>query len=625
MTEVEGGLDEPAELEPAQGTLALAAPSDDAARADWEKAAAPVLRKARRMTDEDDDALVWERLATTTLDGIAVTPLGTAEGVADLDVPPAPGVAPYTRGREPQRPETGWDVRPVLAGPDARATAEAALVDLENGATSLWLELGQGLEPDDLAPILEKVFLDLAPVVLSAPDGPLAAAQALVEVIRDRGVSPAPGTNLGADPVGDAVRREQVSRRSQSDLLNQRGSSLEDLVAVAGLASDAGTLGVVVDATAVHDLGASDAQELGYSLAVGAAYLRALTDAGWSVDDALGTIEFRYAATDEQFPTIAKLRAARRLWHRVAELSGASADVPGQRQHAVTSRPMMSKYDPWVNMLRTTVAAFAAGVGGADAVTVLPFDAALGAPDAFARRIARNTSSLLISESHVAKVADPAGGSYAVERLTADLAAAAWAELGRIEEAGGVLAALDDGSLRARIDEVVARRDDQVAHRTRPLTGLSEFPNLGEELPERTKLPETDAVRRYGAAYEVLRDEPAVRPVFLATMGTVAAHTARATFATNLFAAGGVAVEVAGPTDGVEAVLAAYDGQPVVCLAGTDPAYAEWGAALVTALREAGARHVILAGKPRGIEVDDSCAVGVDALSFLHRTREALA
>ena len=286
---------------------------------------------------------------------------------------------------------------------------------------------------------------------------------------------------------------------------------------------------------------------------------------------------------------------------------------------------MMSKYDPWVNMLRTTVAAFAAGVGGADAVTVLPFDAALGAPDAFARRIARNTSSLLISESHVAKVADPAGGSYAVEKLTDDLARAAWAELGRIEEAGGILAALDDGSLQARIDAVVAVRDDQVAHRTRPLTGVSEFPHLGETLPERTPLPAPDRVRRYGAAFEALRDEPAARPVFLATMGTVAAHTARATFATNLFAAGGVAVEIAGPTDGADDVLAAYDGQPVVCLAGTDPAYAEWGAPLVAALRDAGATHVILAGKPKGIEVDDSCAVGVDALTFLNRTREALA
>ncbi len=523
-----------------------------------------------------------------------------------------PGVAPYTRGREAQRPETGWDIRPTFAGPDAKATAEAVLTDLENGATSVWLELGEGgLEPGDLAAILEKVYVDLAPVVLSAPSDPVAAARALLAVLEERAVEPAPGTNLGADPVGDRVRAGV--------------GDLETLVEVAGLARDAGVLGVVVDATAVHDLGASDAQELGYSLAVGATYLRALTDAGWSVDDALATLEFRYAATDEQFPTIAKLRAARRLWSRVAELSEATPEAAGQRQHAVTSRPMMSKYDPWVNMLRTTVAAFAAGVGGADAVTVLPFDAALGAPDAFARRIARNTSSLLISESHVAKVADPAGGSYAVEKLTDDLARAAWAELGRIEEAGGILAALDDGSLQARIDAVVAVRDDQVAHRTRPLTGVSEFPHLGETLPERTPLPAPDRVRRYGAAFEALRDEPAARPVFLATMGTVAAHTARATFATNLFAAGGVAVEIAGPTDGADAVLAAYDGQPVVCLAGTDAAYAEWGAPLVAALRDAGATHVILAGKPKGIEVDDSCAVGVDALTFLNRTREALA
>ena len=619
---IEGGLEEPKELEPEQGSLALATEQDRATQADWETAAAAVLRKARRMTDEDDDALVWDKLARTTLDGIAITPLGTPAGIADLDLPPAPGVAPYTRGREATRPETGWDNRPVFAGPDAKATAEAVLVDLENGATSVWLELGQGLGPGDLEQVLETVYVDLAPVVLSAPSEPLAAAQALVDVIRDRGVETAPGTNLGADPVGDVVRGgSETLAGARSSATGQRD---EDLVAVARLALEAGTLGVVVDATALHDLGASDAQELGYSLAVGAAYLRTLTEAGIGIDDALGLIEFRYAATAEQFPTVAKLRAARRLWARVAELSGASPEAAGQRQHAVTSRPMMSAYDPWVNMLRTTVAAFAAGVGGADAVTVLPFDAALGAPDAFARRIARNTSSLLVSESHVAKVADPAGGSYAVERLTADLAEAGWGELGRIEEAGGIDAALADGSLRARVDEVVARRDDQVAHRTRPLTGLSEFPNLGETLPPRTKRPETDAVRRYGAAYEALRDDPAARPVFLATMGTVAAHTARATFASNLFAAGGVSVEAAGATDGVAAVVAAYAGQPVVCLAGTDAAYAEWGADLVAALREAGARRVILAGKPKDIEVDDSCAVGVDALAFLTRTREAL-
>jgi methylmalonyl-CoA mutase len=569
--------------------LELASDADQHTASDWEKIAAAVLRKSGRLTDTDPDSLVWEKLSRTTLDGIMVAPLG------------APTDTPAVRGPVAPRPETGWDIRPQLSGPDPKAANQAALADLENGATSLWLTLGQNLAPADLETVLEGVYVDLAPVVLDAPSDPVAAAEAYVALLRDREIAPAEGTNLGADPLADG------------------------LVKIVGLAREAGCLGAVVDATVVHDQGASDAQELGYSLAVGAAYLRALVDTGLTVDEALGLVEFRYAATAEQFPTIAKLRAARRLWARVAELSSASEEARVQRQHAVTSRPMMSKYDPWVNMLRVTVAAFAAGVGGAEAVTVLPFDSALGVPDAFGRRIARNTSSLLIAESHVAKVADPAGGSYAVEKLTDDLAQAGWAEFGRIEESGGIVAALADGSLAARIEEIVARRGIEIARRKRPLTGVSEFPNLSEVLPTRSQSPDADTVRRYGAPFEALRDEPASTPVFLATMGSVAAHTARATFAANLFAAGGVAVEAAGATADVAAVVAAYAGQPVVCLAGTDAAYAEWGADLVAALREAGAKHVILAGKPRDIAVDDFCAVGIDALAFLARTREQLA
>ncbi|KQZ67326.1 methylmalonyl-CoA mutase subunit beta [Nocardioides sp. Root151] len=599
--------------------LALAGPEDQHSAADWEKSTAAVLRKTRKLADDAPDAAVWEKLARRTLDGISVAPIGTLDSVAGLAPTGVPGAAPFTRGRLAARPEIGWDIRPYLFGLDAKALNEAALVDLENGSTSLWLEVGTTLTAADLEAALEGVFIDLAPVVLDAPEDPFAAAEALAALYADRGVTPAEGTNLAADPIAAQVRGEGAI-------------SLDVLDLVAAKAEEIGALGVVVDATAVHDLGASDAQELAYSLAVGATYLRHLTANGRSVADALRLVEFRYAATDEQFPTIAKFRAARRLWSRVAELSGlAPADQgDGQRQHAVTSRPMMSKYDPWVNMLRTTVASFAAGVGGADAVTVLPFDSALGIPDAFGRRIARNTGSLLISESHVAKVVDPAGGSYAVEKLTDDLAEAAWAEFGRIEEAGGILAALEDGSFQSRIDAVVAERDDQIAHRTRPLTGISEFPNLGEALPERPGHPAMDAVRRYGAPFEALRDEPAATPVFLATMGSVASHTARATFASNLFAAGGISVVVAGATDGVDAVLAAYDGQPVVCLAGADPTYAEWGADLVAKLREAGARHVVLAGKAGDKTVspdlvDDSAAVGVDALTFLNTTREHLA
>lgn len=589
---------------PTSAPLRLETDDDRHSAAEWERAAAAVLRKARRLGAEDSDSLVWEKLTRTTLDGLDVPPLGT----------PALATGLTTAGRPPR--VGSWDVRVPVSGqaPDANRDA---LVDLENGATSLWLRLGPGVRPADLAPLLAGVRVDLAPVVLDAPEDPVSAARSLLAWLRDQDLTPAVGTNLGADPVGARVRG-----RGGDD----PGA---DLAEVARLAGSAGVRGVVVDGTAVHDLGASDVQELGYSLAVGAAYLRLLADAGVGVDPALDLIEFRYAATDEQFPTIAKLRAARRCWARIAELSGSTGDGR-QHQHVVTSRPMMSKYDPWVNMLRTTVAAFAAGVGGADAVTVLPFDTPLGEPDAFGRRIARNTSSLLLAEAHVAAVADPAGGAHAVERLTDDLAVAAWAELGRIEEAGGVLAALADGSLRARIDEVAARRQREIATRSRPLTGLSEFPNLGEELPVRVPAGPTgqDAVRRYGASYEALRDRPAARPVFLATMGSVADHTARATFAANLFAAGGIAVDPAGATAGVGDVLAAYAGQPVACLAGPDAAYGEWGDDLVAALRAAGARHVILAGKPGPTtveRVDDSCAMGLDALAFLTATREKLA
>ncbi len=578
---VEGGLDDPSELEPEQGTLALADPEADAhGRADWEAAAAAVLRKARRMGDDDPDGEVWDRLVRRTLDGVGVRPLGTA---ADLE-----GLA--TAGR-PVR--TGpWDVRAHLrlAGLAEKTANETLLVDLEGGVSSLWLEVDAGT---DLAALLEGVFLDLAPVVLDAPAGDaVSVAEAFVAHLD--GLGAAPGTNLGV--ACDATD--------------------EALVSVARLALGHGLLGVVVDATRVHDRGASDAQELGWSLRAGAHVLRVLTGAGIDLDEAAGLVEFRYAVTVEQLPSIAKLRAARRLWDRVLELSDAGPGVrgAGQRQHAVTSRPMMSRYDPYVNLLRTTVAAFAAGTGGAEAVTVLPFDSPLGRPEVLGRRMARNTSALLVSESHLARVTDPAGGSYAIERLTDDLARAGW----------DVLQRLDSGAdLDELVAAVVAERDQQVATRRRPITGLSEFPAVEEDTPTREADGAWDDVRPWGHAFEALRDDPPSARVFLATLGPVSAHTARATFASNLLAAGGIGVDVAGATADVDDLRAAHDGQGVVCLAGADTAYDEWGEAAAGALREAGATYVVVAGKPREW-ADDSCALGVDALAFLSRTREAL-
>jgi methylmalonyl-CoA mutase len=381
-----------------------------------------------------------------------------------------------------------------------------------------------------------------------------------------------------------------------------------------------------VDGTVYHEAGGSDAQELGIATAVGVAYLRALTDAGRSVDDALGALEFRFAVSAEQFPSIAKLRAARRVWDRVAELCGATGSRRGQYQHAVTSPAMLTRRDPWVNMLRTTIGCFAAAVGGADAITVLPFDSAIGRSDDFARRIARNTQSILHDESSLARVIDAAGGSWFVESLTDEIAEKAWDVFTRIEQAGGALAALDSGAIGELLAQTQARRADDVAHRRAPITGVSEFAFVDEAPVERDPLPAPAPGLlprvRYAQDFEVLRDRAdaaAQRPrVFLATLGPFAAHSARAGFAANLFQAAGVEC-VTGP---VEQFAAA--GTPVACLCSSDRFYEAEAEPAAQALRAAGAQQLWLAGKADVAGVDGTVFAGCDALAVLRSTFETL-
>ncbi|SDL61631.1 heterodimeric methylmalonyl-CoA mutase small subunit [Geodermatophilus siccatus] len=597
--------------------LRLAAGFPAATREAWRELVAGVLRKAGRedLPDPVEDAL---RVPVAT--GVSVAPLYTAEDAGDLPTAVGvPGLAPFVRGARPGSAGEvpgGWDVRQQHAHPDVALTKEAIAADLENGVTSLWLELGEGAVPvDALGDVLADVYLDLAPVSVS---GGLGAAEALLAHVAGR-TDLAPGGSLGLDPLG-----VQAASGEEQDL-----TGLADVARRA----PAGWRTVVVDATVFHDAGASAVEELGCSLAAGVAYLRALTDGGLSTDEAFAALEFRYAASADQFTTIAALRAARRLWDRVGEVSGASPDVRAQRQHAVTSSVMTTRRDPWVNMLRTTVACFAAGVGGADVVTVQPFDAALGLPDAFSRRIARNTQNLLVEEAHLARVLDPAGGSWYVEALTDALAEAAWGWFTEIERAGGLAAALGSGLVRDRIAAAWDARAERLAHRTDAITGVSEFPNLTERLPERqpaADLHPTGGLPRVRAAqaFEELRDraDAARRAgseprVYLATIGSIARHTARATFAGNLLQAGGVATPSGDGASGL-----ADAGTTVACICGTDKDYAESAAALAAELRAAGATAVWLAGKPSlAVEgVDGYVYAGCDALDVLQRVHEQL-
>ncbi|MBZ4324508.1 methylmalonyl-CoA mutase subunit beta, partial [Streptomyces huiliensis] len=467
--------------------FSLAAEFPDATREQWQRLVEGVLRKAGT---EAEGSAAEDALATALQDGLSTRPLYTADDAA-AD-PGLPGFPPFVRGGRPEGTAvSGWDVRQLHAEPDPRRANEAVLADLENGVTSLWLTVGPaGIPVDGLAAALDGVYLDLAPVVLDGGAEAEAAGHALLRLYEERGVTPGtvPG-NLGLDPLGTLARTG--------------GEGPDTALAVRCAREFPGLRALVVDALPYHEAGASTAQELGCALATGVAYLRTLTGAGLDVDEACGQLEFRLSATADQFLTIAALRAARRLWARVAEVCGASPAARAQRQHAVTSPVMMTRRDPWVNMLRTTVACLGAGVGGADAVTVLPFDCALGLPDAFARRIARNTSSILLEESHLARVVDPAGGSWYVERLTDELAHAAWAWFQEIERAGGQEAALRSGMIGERLAATWADRSRRLATRREPVTGVSEFPHLAEPPVERRPAP----ARPAGGLPRVRRDE----------------------------------------------------------------------------------------------------------------------
>jgi methylmalonyl-CoA mutase len=612
MAPVDSAPDTPAPPPPEE--LVLAGEFPGATRDQWAALVDGVLRKSGRIGADAELGAGVDKLVRRTPEGIPVAPLYTRADVADLPPVGVPGRPPYVRGGTTDGPAPdGWDVRQRHEGSDVR---EAVLADLENGVTSVWLVTGDGSE---LASVLDGVLLDLAPVALDTGGADTGAAAAYLDLAGGLADPAALLGTLGLDPIGLRARTGVGPDVASVVPLAQRVAAEHPLVRA-----------IVVDGLPVHAAGGADAQELGFTMAAGVAYLRALTDAGLDVATAARLLEFRYAATDEQFPTIAKLRAARRLWARVLEASGAS-DAEGQRQHAVSAPTMFTRRDPYVNLLRGTIAGFAAGVGGADAVTVAPFDDAVGAATPFSRRVARNTQALLIQEAHLARVVDPAGGGWLVESLTDALARAGWAFFQEIEAAGGAVVALDSGLLAARVKAVRVAREKAVATRRTPITGVSEFPDLAEKPVERAPRPAAPngglPVYRPAAPFEAYRDRSdavvaatGARPTaFLATLGPLAGYSTRASFARNLLAAGGIDAVEAGPTESAEAVAAAWEQSrvPVAVLCSSDALYAERGEATAAALRAAGARRILVAGRVDVPGIDGQLYAGCDALAVI--------
>ncbi len=623
-----------------------------------------------------------ERLFGRTEDGLEIAPL-------------------YARRQDTpaRRLRTGgqdWAVVQRVDIPDPAEANKQILEDLNGGANGLELifsgamtAYNGGIHIEDLATLetlLRDVRLDLVNLRFEAGRENIEVFATLLAYLERQGIDPSSvAITAGFDPYGWIAANgaaptdmEIVFRHFRDAIASARdfGSPVRVMKA---------------DGRVWHEAGGTPAQELALVLASAAAHLRMLEGTKLAPEEWAGQISMSLIAEADQFGTIAKARAMRALWSSV--LDGAGLPQSPAQLHMSTSFRMLTRRDPWVNLLRNTVAAFAAGIGGADSVCVLPHTLAVGVPDGFARRLARNTQSILLEESNLSRVMDPSAGSGAIESRTEQLCETAWAEFQKIEAAGGLLEAIRSGLVQDRIGAARADLQQNVARRKRPITGVSEFPDLSEkavsvltdtrsdltgtepaqELPEPGEGIWFTALRklalegrplkglgmrldqllhdhslpvlrtgRIAEPFENLRSKAeafekrvAVPPkVFLASLGSLAEFTARATWTANAFAAGGI--KPVGPQvyATLDDLVEGYrgSGAPLACLVSSDAVYERQAVEAARALKAAGVKHLYLAGKPGAQEMDYTEAgietflyAGCDLLALLEEAHMHIA
>lgn len=633
-----------------------------------------------------------ERLATRSRDGIAVAPLYTVDlRSADPGLDAPPGAPPFVRGVRPASAGAGWRIRQPIDEASATAAAASARRALAAGADSLWIRLDEGAQRGrtgdagvrpgvalrdarDLDALLAGVDLTCAPVFeVGAAGLPVAAS------VLDR--ARALGLDLGA--LEFTVGGDPLGALALGGLGVDLERALDDLAVVVRELADAAprARSVIASSIAFADAGASPALELALLLAVGVEYLQRLGARGLPVDRVAPRILLAMSVGRDVFGELAKLRAARLLWSRLVAALGGDAAAQAPALHVEGSWRELTRFDPWVNLLRGTTAAVVGVVGGAESVATHPFSAALGV-DEDAERWAVNTQLLLREESHLDRVIDPAGGSWYVDALTDRLARAAWERFCGLARAGGLVAVLRSGAIQAEIAAQARVQGDAIATVREPITGVSRFAILDEAVPPHrpptpadpqdmsagtgpgvpggtdpladgrahegalaaaaaalragasiTALVGADAGAgesvaplaraRLAAGFEALRGATPLRARLVA-VGDLAAQKPRIDFVRALLASGGVALVGESPDASVDAALAAFAADPtaaaVIC--GADGDYPALVPALAGRLRSAGASVLLLAGRPKD-QVEALRGAGVDI--FLHLGCDVLA
>ncbi len=614
----------------------------------------------------------YERsLVSHNYDGLRIDPLFNAYEHPFQDVS-----QPLTAKRGPPH------ICQSFSHPDLEISNREIREDLNGGVTAIRLRISDGVSPGivvkdlaDLERVLDGVYLDVIPIELDAGNRSCEFAALLSALWRKRQLDTKAQGAFSIDPIslfaaqGNIENGLETSLRHAAQAAKETSNHFPQITALSA------------DMRSYHLAGASEAQEIAIAAATGVAYLRVQEQLGMSLETAARQISFLLNSDTNVFLNIAKLRGFKVIWSQITAACGID---PHQADIKITTaQRMMSRRDPWVNMLRATAACFAANIAGAKSVTIAPYTDALGLPDAFGRRIARNIQIILQEEAHLAQVIDPAAGSWFVENLTGQMIEKSWAHFQEIEAEGGIISALKTNFLQKKIATVAATRAKNIASRKDALTGVSEFPNLNESpvdfaacsnspraahrenalvwsdtlekmisetLSGANILPATISrgavcmalpIHRLDHEFEILRSasdailaKTGTRPgIFLANIGKPSEFNMRATFAANFFAAGGIEpVTSDGFFEAQEAVQAfEKSGLKIAVLCSSDDGYQRHGIIIAKALKEAGAEQLYLAGNGGALGpdlqkagIDTFITLGQDVVAILSEVHKIL-
>ena len=564
--------------------------------------------------------LVWR-----TNEGFSVPPFYRREDVLKLKTPDAlPGEFPFVRGNN--KDNNSWLVRQDIKVEDAKEGNAKAPDILNKGVDSLGFHFcGDCVNEEFVSTLLDGIECECVELnFCTCKRRSVDLAKILVAYFEKHGY--AKDKLVGSidwDPIEKIVMKGKDVTR-----ILPLASQLVDI-----LKEYPHFRCIAVNAASLNNAGAYIVQELGYALAWGNEYLSELVEAG--VDPALAAskIKFNMGITENYFMEIAKFRAARLLWAEIVKQYEPKCDCACKMcVNAITTTYNMTMFDSYVNMLRTQTEAMSAAIGGVHSIVVKPFDVVYEQPTDFSERIARNQQLLLKEESHFDKVVDPSAGSYFIEELTTSLADAAWKLFLKVEDEGGYLEAVKNGTVQDDVNATNAKRHDDAAKRKEFILGTNQFPNFTET--SGGKAPVAHACKcgskqedaafkainsiRLAADYEALRlqteQSGKVPTAFMLTIGNLAMRQARAQFSSNFLACAGYKIidNLGFDTveEGVDAALKA--GADIVVLCSSDDEYATYAVPAYQCL--AGRAMFIVAGAPACM--DELKAAGIE--NFIH-------